>query len=619
MTMRAKRCLLLACLCALGLGAPLPGCGTATTGPDDASAGLGGDMATADLTVRPPEPDLVLECSPDHCGNGVVEAHCSEQCDDKNNVNHDGCDIDCTYSCADKKPCPSAGQCGGTPTCQPDHTCKPGVALSDGTACGAGGHVCRSTQCVPTVCGDGLVTAPEECDDANTNPADGCDSCRFTCLQNDAQRNCNQGDPCRGAGTCDDKSHTCSFGAPLKDGAACGNGLVCKTGVCVSGSCGNNVVDGALGETCEPPGTATCDAACHLVPKCGNGSREAGEDCDDGNTTNLDGCDGRCRFEQVLRIDGLYLSDKGDDFCPRDLLGEAFSTALALSRFQGVLDEALDSGLTSMMLQWPSGGDVTGTSIPNLTIGLLAGLPQGLRITDGGDILDGGTYDPMRDLDWWYPVLPNAIDGNRVARSTISGSVTAKKLELAGRMSFYVVTHSGAAPIDFSELKIRSFIGPTSTPTASMGSPPGHLAAERLNPSLKSFERIGEPGEGSGQLCGRASAASLNRLLLPGQFTGMGLATCGESYTPGSTLLDMLVSGCTVLATRQVQRTQPDSVDPGAPVVGAGGPYTLVATNHRVTGCKDKSGAMVDLGACLTAASYTAYFRFNAHRVIPRQ
>src|SRR5262245_64585253 len=31
------------------------------------------------------------------------------------------------------------------------------------------------------------------------------------------------------------------------------------------------------------------------TPVCGNGAREAGEQCDDGNLVNMDGCDAACR------------------------------------------------------------------------------------------------------------------------------------------------------------------------------------------------------------------------------------------------------------------------------------------------------------------------------------
>jgi len=54
--------------------------------------------------------------------------------------------------------------------------------------------------------------------------------------------------------------------------------------------CGNGVVDAGVGEECDPPGTATCDAACQRVPLCGDGFVDAPEVCDppDGVACDLD-------------------------------------------------------------------------------------------------------------------------------------------------------------------------------------------------------------------------------------------------------------------------------------------------------------------------------------------
>ena len=92
--------------------------------------------------------------------------------------------------------------------------------------------------------------------------------------------------------------------------------------------CGDGIVEQNVGEECDPPSvppngpTATCDAACQRVPRCGDGFVDApeacdpphlgscsticqliacgngvvdpGEQCDDGNLTNGDGCDSNC-------------------------------------------------------------------------------------------------------------------------------------------------------------------------------------------------------------------------------------------------------------------------------------------------------------------------------------
>jgi cysteine-rich repeat protein len=61
----------------------------------------------------------------------------------------------------------------------------------------------------------------------------------------------------------------------------------------LTGSCGNNVVE--PGEDCD--GTAGCDATCKLPTVCGNGAKQGTEACDDGNTTDGDGCSATCTVE----------------------------------------------------------------------------------------------------------------------------------------------------------------------------------------------------------------------------------------------------------------------------------------------------------------------------------
>ncbi len=62
-------------------------------------------------------------------------------------------------------------------------------------------------------------------------------------------------------------THTCKSGASPADGTTCGTGKACKGGACVDASCGDMVVT-------------------------------SGEECDDGNLMNGDGCDA-CKFSCV--------------------------------------------------------------------------------------------------------------------------------------------------------------------------------------------------------------------------------------------------------------------------------------------------------------------------------
>jgi len=125
---------------------------------------------------------------------------------------------------------------------------------------------------VSHTCGNGVVEAPEECDlgaGKNVNGS-GCENdCTFTCIAGDPMRGdtkCSMGNACAPSKCGTD--HKCVAGTPLMNGASCGQGKVCVNGNCMAGSCGDNIV--------EPP-----------------------EECDDGNSTNGDGCDNTCKFSCV--------------------------------------------------------------------------------------------------------------------------------------------------------------------------------------------------------------------------------------------------------------------------------------------------------------------------------
>jgi hypothetical protein len=121
----------------------------------------------------------------------------------------------------------------------------------------------------------------------------------------------------------------------------------------------------------------------------------------------------------------------------------------------------------------------------------------------------------------------------------------------------------------------------------------------------------------AGEMCGNISAASLATIPVPTSLE-TGSFACNEGYTASNTMLDLIVGGChaTFLNIPAVNATQPDQVDPGAAAAGAGAPYQLTMANHSVTGCTDKTGASVDLGACLKSAAYSGAFKFTSDRVM---
>jgi fibro-slime domain-containing protein len=255
----------------------IAGCGSSpgkTDGevPDDGGGLDGGDAADATLDI-----DVG-----DVCGDGILGI--TEACDDGNTQGGDGCSADCE-------------------------------AVEPGFYCPIAGSAC-----VQIVCGDGVMEANEQCDDGNATSGDGCDSsCRL------------------------EPGWVCPVVGVRCQAAECGDGIVAGIEACDDG----NQVDGdgcdsscqlewgfhcpVPGEECEPTrcgdgivqGLEQCDDwveddgeedlpfdgcyQCRKEPSCSGGLCESfcgdgvifgvGEECDDGNTRNGDGCSSTCKLE----------------------------------------------------------------------------------------------------------------------------------------------------------------------------------------------------------------------------------------------------------------------------------------------------------------------------------
>lgn len=193
---------------------------------------------------------------------------------------------------------------------------------------------CKGGTCVPMTCGDGVVQAPEECDDGNRSDDDACTNkctvpkCGDGAVQageacDDGNRNdtdtctnackapacgdslvqsgeeCDDGNP----NNADDCSNACKK-------ARCGDGVQqaneeCDDGnrtdndncsnACKKPKCGDNIVQ--QGEACDDGNAVDNDGCTNkcTVPGCGDGITQSGEECDDGNTNNTDGCTSGCK------------------------------------------------------------------------------------------------------------------------------------------------------------------------------------------------------------------------------------------------------------------------------------------------------------------------------------
>ncbi|MBN1770157.1 MAG: hypothetical protein JXB32_02755 [Deltaproteobacteria bacterium] len=219
-------------------------CGDDSSSPTD----TGGDEGTeADADVPTDTPiDTPIDTPEDEYSEAEADGGCPAECDDGN-------------------------ECNGLETCNvATGLCEPGTPPATGTPCdltGTDDGICRGEVCVSTSCGDGITDPGEDCDDGDYNNGDGCDNdCTFSCTTG---TDCDDGEVCNGTETCDTGTHACAPGTPPDDGTACelpeGGSGQCRAGLCVSGSCGNGSVD-------------------------------TGEECDDGNTDEMDGCRTDCTY-----------------------------------------------------------------------------------------------------------------------------------------------------------------------------------------------------------------------------------------------------------------------------------------------------------------------------------
>jgi cysteine-rich repeat protein len=183
----------------------------------------------------------------------------------------------------------------------------------------------RAAESIPAgspVCGDGLVDGAEACDDAP--PTEDGDGCSSICEIEQGWQCAGEPSICapicgdslvRGAEECDDGtgdgdgcSSSCNIeygfsceGQPSNCVTACGDGLAAGLEDCDDGDTDDS--DGCSA-TCAIESGWLCDTALENEPDsicaaivCGDSVINGAEECDDGNSDNLDGCSDACTVE----------------------------------------------------------------------------------------------------------------------------------------------------------------------------------------------------------------------------------------------------------------------------------------------------------------------------------
>jgi len=372
------------------------------------------------------------------CGDGYVKG--SEECDDSDTDSGDGCSSACVVE--------TGFSCSGEPS-SCSSTCGDGVVASDegcddndtdaGDGCSATctvetGYACTGTpSSCSVVCGDGLIIGSEACDDGDADAGDGCsDTCTvetgFSCTgePSSCSSTCGDGTVASDEG-CDDSGTTagdgCSATCTVESGYTCtGTPSSCST------SCGDGVVAGT--EECEPPGSNDCSNSCmwatggggssagsstsgrairrsqggtvYIAPRrygggdpliievlCGNDKIDIGEECDDGNQLDLDGCSSFCNREIGTCGDGLLQRALGEE-CE----AESFINSKGKKEYQEIEECSEEEEVTACT---PPDSDLGGCLLITLPV---CGEPPPVADVPYSPVCGNGRKDVQEECDF---------------------------------------------------------------------------------------------------------------------------------------------------------------------------------------------------------------------------
>ena len=246
------------------------------------------------------------------CGNNDVET--GEDCDDNNTTNGDGCSSTCTvesgYTCTgDPSTCTATcgdGAIKGSETCDDSNTtegdgCDASCAVETGFSCTGSPSTCSG------ICGDGLVKGAEQCDDSNTTSTDSClDTCK--------NATCGDGlvwadnEECEPPGT-----SICSNSCKWRTGGGGSSAVGTISGRAERRRAQDiNKIKSDPNYKYAPD----VPIRARTLVTCGDGKIDIGEECDDGNKNSRDGCSSYCYRELGSCGDGIVQRALGEECEP---------------------------------------------------------------------------------------------------------------------------------------------------------------------------------------------------------------------------------------------------------------------------------------------------------------
>jgi cysteine-rich repeat protein len=336
---------------------------------------------------------------------------------------------------------------------------------------------------------------------------------------------------------------------------------------------------------------------------CGNGVLDPGEQCDDGNHYELDGCDATCHFEVLARMSSVQIAGTtAPAGCTptTNRFGTQFVQSAALGEINMLTASDVTTGQLNVILQFLKLSDLTGGTAAGFQIGLLNATADPAK----------GTWPTSGNPeDWWFLALSLSVSDGLPTGIFMVTDLSQGVLTAGPTTVNLGITLEGSVA-EFTLRDAHIFANIDTTPPPDVPSPP----PGKLAPGIEVFQTITASGTNQG-LCGNITVASLAQVPIPTELT-TGASACeacagsnvytacaGNTVTAScNSLLDVVVGGCVVgdcfltgLAAQQ----------PDVPAMSGGTvqPLSLDGTTHKVT-----------QDVAMDFDGYSSYFLFNATR-----